>query len=200
MESIGAERNHQMLAELLRAYSEPHRAYHNLNHLDQCFFVFDLVRQDFDHVHEAELALWFHDKVYDPTSSVNEQLSANQAVEFITSCELSTKVDELAVYTMIMATKHSGDDAVQGLYIKDAHLLNDVDLSILGQQPSVFDQYDDNIRLEYVHVCEEQYREGRKQVLQSFLERDSIYFHPYTNSLFDAHARDNLTRAIEQLG
>jgi len=55
----------ELLAQLLIAWREPQRHYHTLQHLEECLALFDTLRHTAQHPHEIELALWFHDAVYD---------------------------------------------------------------------------------------------------------------------------------------
>ncbi|WVV47354.1 hypothetical protein THH46_22260 [Pseudomonas sp. NA13] len=52
--------------ELIRHYGEPHRAYHNLQHLKECLQVRRFVNAACQACAEIDLALWFHDVIYDP--------------------------------------------------------------------------------------------------------------------------------------
>jgi predicted metal-dependent HD superfamily phosphohydrolase len=54
-----------LLPALLAAYCEPQRHYHTLQHLEECFAHFDKVRHLANNPAAIELALWFHDSVYD---------------------------------------------------------------------------------------------------------------------------------------
>ena len=58
---------------LLARYSEPHRRYHTLQHLAECFAAFDEIADLAQHPADVELALWFHDAIYDTRRSDNEQ-------------------------------------------------------------------------------------------------------------------------------
>ena len=77
--------------------------------------------------------------------------------------------------------------------------MSDIDLAILGQSPDLFGAYDRGIREEYSWVPEDDYRKGRIAVLQSFLERKSIYSTDYFRSEYEEKARKNLCRAILRL-
>ena len=62
-----------LLPALLARYSEPHRKYHTLEHLDACRRNFALVRDQATHPSEVELALWFHDAIYEIPARGNER-------------------------------------------------------------------------------------------------------------------------------
>jgi predicted metal-dependent HD superfamily phosphohydrolase len=58
------------------AYSSPERYYHNLAHIQDSLSVFNQTSSLAAHSEEVELAIWFHDAVYDPRRSDSEQRSA----------------------------------------------------------------------------------------------------------------------------
>lgn len=49
-----------LLEELVAAYSEPHRAYHTLQHLSECLHQLDACPVEPSAPGLLELALWFH--------------------------------------------------------------------------------------------------------------------------------------------
>lgn len=55
----------ELLGDLMQRYAEPHRHYHTMRHLDECFANFEAVCHDATRPAEIELALWFHDANYD---------------------------------------------------------------------------------------------------------------------------------------
>ena len=98
------------------------------------------------------------------------------------------------VRTLVMATRHEGEPQDD-----DARLLVDVDLAILGADPQRFDESDQQIRAEYAHVPEDEFRAGRRRVLNGFLARPRMYSTEYFHSAFEQRARDNLARALARL-
>jgi predicted metal-dependent HD superfamily phosphohydrolase len=60
--------------ELVRKYTEPHRHYHNLNHINTCLIAFDQTVDNISDKFCVEVAIWFHDVIYDPQKGDNEHL------------------------------------------------------------------------------------------------------------------------------
>jgi predicted metal-dependent HD superfamily phosphohydrolase len=98
------------------------------------------------------------------------------------------------IVELILATRHQA--VSEG---RDAALLCDIDLSILGRDAAAFDAHDRAIRAEYEWVPEEQYREGRSRILSGFLSRPFIFQTEALRTTCEQPARENLRRAVERL-
>lgn len=169
-------------------YSEPHRAYHTLQHLEECFALFD--QTSAEHPGEVLLALWFHDAIYDPKRSDNEQKSADWGAEVLAAAGAGAQVLE-RFKALVMATRHEAQPESA-----DARLLVDIDLSILGAEPQRFDEYEAQVRKEYAHVPDLFFRMARSRILKAFLARPSIYSTASFKERFEAQARTNLRRSV----
>ena len=93
-----------------------------------------------------------------------------------------------------MATRHHG--LPEGA---DARLLVDIDLAILGRPRGEFDEYEANIRKEYLFVSWPEYRPARSAVLRSFMDRPAIYSTDYFRRKYENRARANLERSLDNL-
>jgi predicted metal-dependent HD superfamily phosphohydrolase len=179
--------------DLLARYSQPHRAYHTLDHVAGCLHWLDEIRSLLAHPDEVELALWFHDAVYDPRRADNEEQSAALASEALRAlggtAEAAERVAELIRLTAHRATELSGDEA----------LVCDIDLAILGAEPAAFAAYDAAIRREYAWVPEDVFRRERARVLAGFLARPRIYYTATFVAALEQRARVNLDGAIRHL-
>jgi predicted metal-dependent HD superfamily phosphohydrolase len=191
---LGAEGGGQsILVHLNAAYAEPGRAYHNVDHIRDCLAQFDLARDVAQRPAEVEAALWFHDAVYVPGGSDNEDRSASLAEAALLACRVAVDVVG-RIGQMILATRHLTMSADP-----DLQLICDVDLSIFGRDPEVFDEFERRIREEYDWVPEPVYRTSRAEILSGFLRRRSIYQTPVFRDRYEERARFNLQRLVTQL-
>jgi predicted metal-dependent HD superfamily phosphohydrolase len=164
-----------------------------LGHLEACLRKFDQVRDLAVNAGEVELGLWFHDAVYRTWRSDNEARSAALAAEIMGRGGAESGSIE-RVNAAIMATRHQGMEP-NG----DAALVVDIDLSILGQPEDAYQEFERNVRREYWWVPRRRYVAGRCSILESFLNRPSIYRYPEFQRRYEAAARVNLAAAIARL-
>jgi predicted metal-dependent HD superfamily phosphohydrolase len=179
--------------ELVSRYSGPQRHYHNLTHLGECLAEFDSARQSPKEPLAVELAIWFHDAVYDPHAVDNEERSAELAKQSITQAGGTAELGR-AVAALVLATK-AHDPALH----PDAPLLVDVDLSILGQPKVRFLEYEAQIRREYHWVPEKTFAAKRTEILERFLARKRIYSTDFFFAKYEQQARTNLQDSIRTL-
>jgi predicted metal-dependent HD superfamily phosphohydrolase len=173
--------------DLQHRYAEAHRHYHNSLHIDECLQEFDRARADAQNPVALEFAIWFHDVVYDPRRSDNEERSAEFAEKWLkTPDDLARRIREL-----ILVTKTHLPGAVP-----DAALLIDIDLSIFGKSERRFSEYENGIRSEYAWVAENVYREKRVAILHQFLKRERIYNTDAFFDLYEIPARRNISNSI----
>ncbi|HZC99365.1 MAG TPA: metal-dependent phosphohydrolase [Actinomycetes bacterium] len=173
--------------ELLGRWREPHRHYHTVAHLAA---VLTIVRQR----PAVELAVWFHDAIYDPHAANNEAASAELAERSLTAAGAApAMVAEVARLVRLTATHdpRPGDDA--------GALLCDADLAILAADPAGYDAYAADVRREYAHLPDEAFRAGRAAVLRDLLGRPALYRVVPERADWEPRARANLTRELSTL-
>jgi predicted metal-dependent HD superfamily phosphohydrolase len=175
---------------LLQCYAEPQRHYHTSQHLSECLHEFDEARGVAADPAMVELAIWFHDAVYDPRASDNEERSAELIVQCLQSARAGEAMQDLA-RRLVLATKHHIATT------PDEALLIDVDLSILGQPPERFAEYEMQIRQEYSWVPENVFTVKRSEVLQQFLARPRIYTTGHFFSRYEHRAKNNLSASLK---
>jgi predicted metal-dependent HD superfamily phosphohydrolase len=175
-------------ADLASLYAEEHRKYHNLSHIDRMLGWLDATGERNDSV---ELAIWFHDAVYDPLGKDNEAKSARYFTEHFGSSVSAPLKDD--VERLILATDASRPRSGR----EDENLIIDIDLSILGASPEDYAAYRDAIRCEYAAVPEGKFIAGRAAILRRFLSQ-RIYTTGYFAKL-EGQARMNILEEIESL-
>ena len=186
----GAVRN-----ELMARYSEPHRRYHTMVHIEDCLAQV-AASTDMDDNQRAlmDAAIWFHDAIYDATRSDNEAESAKLAADRLAVEGAPQAFIDEVVRLILLTAGHSvqADDAL------GARLVS-IDLSILGADRDRYDAYAAAIREEYAHVPEPLYRAGRAAILGRFLESEALFADPVWAGRYETQARSNLAREIAAL-
>jgi predicted metal-dependent HD superfamily phosphohydrolase len=191
---LGLAPPERLYEEIRRRYEEPHRAYHTLEHLAECFSHFDAARHLAERPAEVELALWFHDAVYDPRAADSEERSAAWAERALAGAGAAPE-QAARVASLVLATKHAGGDAAS----PDHAVLLDTDLAILGAPPPRFLAYEAQIRREYAFVPEEAFRRARAALLARLLARPRLYTTGPFFTRFESQARANLKASLARL-
>jgi predicted metal-dependent HD superfamily phosphohydrolase len=174
-------------------YDESVRHYHTLQHLGECLDLFELVMDLTTYPAEVEMALWFHDAIYDTASHDNEAQSAQWAgAELSKAGVLPEKIDR--IQSMIMATCHA---ALPITF--DECLSVDIDLAILGSSAERFAEYEQQICTEYNFVPEPIFNQKRQEILQDFLDRSTIYSTNYFQDKLGLIAQQNIRKSIDLL-
>jgi predicted metal-dependent HD superfamily phosphohydrolase len=178
------------------AYAEPHRRYHTERHLDDCLRqleqVLDLMEQ------ERRMLRWailWHDAVYDPARSDNEERGADLACRELTACGVDEDTSG-EVRRLILLTKGHRADESDRL----GALLVSIDRSILGSDEARYREYVSGVRQEYAHVPEDAWRTGRAAVLRHLLDADPLYPEPTFRDRLEAQARRNMEQELKALG
>ncbi|MBD2456415.1 hypothetical protein H6G80_20345 [Nostoc sp. FACHB-87] len=180
--------------QLVDAYHTPGRYYHTLQHIDDVLHNIQALQAYAQHLPVVQLATWFHDVVYNSQAPDNEAKSAEYAGQVLTYLAIPQN-QITTVQRLILNTKHhkaANDDI-------DSQILLDADLAILAAGSVDYQKYADAIRQEYAWVTESEYIQGRKQVLEKFLQRQRIYFTPLMFEVAEASARANLQAEIYNL-
>ena len=174
--------------DLLRRWSEPHRRYHDRRHLREVLAALPADAPDV-----VLLAAWYHDAVYDPTRDDNERASARLARAQLTGRVSEATVTE--VERLVLLTQSHEVSPGDGT----GAMLSDADLAVLGAAPERYDEYARDIRQEYAHVGEDDFRHGRMQVLRGLLAHEPLYVTEPGRRRWEFAARSNLNRELARL-
>ena len=193
---IGAQGHNawEVYLGLFERYAEEHRYYHAFPHIMQMLKEFEKVKNLCIQPNAVEMALYYHDAIYDLSANDNEEKSAELAVTMLRHARLP-EVSINEVSRLILLTKKHKTVPED----MDGSLLIDIDFSILGQPAHVFDAYERNIQKEYAHMLEHEFIRGRADFLRVLLKRKPIYCTPHFHAKYEKVARGNLMRSLKRL-
>jgi predicted metal-dependent HD superfamily phosphohydrolase len=150
---------------LLEMWNEPHRSYHNLNHLVDLTNMInsDYANSKINQVTTEKLLLTslFHDIVYDPTRTDNEVKSAEF---FLNLCAEKKDIHILDIKQAILDTAtHAGDN-----YLSER--FNKYDMNIVERDFNSLLEWEKGIHEEY-NFAGDLYKEGRIKFLESIVDK-----------------------------
>lgn len=181
--------HHDLRDQLLAAWDRD--GYHDLLHLTEVLDRLDRMAgagAGFDAT-TVGLAAWFHDAVYDGGTD-DEERSAQWAERALPA----TYAGEVArLVRMTVHHRPSEDDP-------DGCALSDADLGILAAPRARYDAYVAGVRADFAHVGDADFRAGRAAVLTDLAAKSSLFHTPQARDLWEARARANLDRELEELG
>ncbi|MER7958766.1 hypothetical protein [Streptomyces sp. NPDC096030] len=182
---------------LLSRWAEPQRRYHTVDHLravlDRIDELADLGGEGGE-LELVRLAAWFHDAVYRPDRSENEERSAVLAEKALAEAGLTShEVAEVARLVRLTTTHDPAPGDLNG------EALCDADLAILATDEETYGGYTRAVREEYAFVPDDDFRQGRAAVLRQLLSLPRLFRTPYGAAAWEERARRNLARELKEL-
>lgn len=191
------------LANLRGRYSEPWRHHHDYNHIEE---MFDLIVQHKSELRNPNVVCWstqYHDSIYIPTLSagLNEAYSGKLGWHNLGHLGLYGLGEEVLKYTEQTAKHEAGSTDT------DLQFFLDIDIAILGAKPKRYDRYATDIRTEYSHATDPEYKVARTEALKKLLKRVpgsspnefSVFETTILKGLYEAQAQENISREIDML-
>lgn len=178
---------------LLDGYNEPQRYYHTLAHVEQCLGMFEQCCSMASNPDALELAVWFHDVIFEADKRDNEKRSAElylQLSQGVHSEQTRGLVDRL-----IMATLHDG----RSLEDDDAIYMVDIDLSSFGLSWEAFLQDSQNLRHESAELSDAEYYRKKSNFQNFLLAKDRFYLSDFFAERLETQARANLARYFDYI-
>lgn len=179
---------------LLTCWQEPQRRYHTLTHLTAVLDHVDVLAEYADDPDVVRLAAWFHDAVYLPDRSENEERSARLAERALP--EAGVAADRTAEVARLVRLTVTHDPAPDD---RDGQVLCDADLAVLAAPPAAYAAYTAAVRQEYHFVPDDALRSGRAAILRQLLELPRLFRTPYGQREWEPAARRNLSAELERL-
>lgn len=178
-------------SEIEMKYSDKSRYYHTSKHLQTMMNEVSQFRNEIENLDAFLFALYYHDIIYNPLQTDNEHQSAILFENRIGSTTFPNISKSVEIIESTKKHRFSTDN--------DINIFLDLDLLILGKSKSEYLEYCRNVRHEYIMIPEENYREGRKKVIQSFLDQPNIYKTAHCLQHYESNAYSNLTIELEML-
>ncbi len=180
--------------ELLAAYADPARGYHDTLHLTEVLArVAELgaAGEPFDRT-AVLLAGWFHDSVYDGERDAEER-SAAWAEEALPALVDPTTTAEVARLVRLTETHRPDDGDANGCALSDA------DLGILAAPADRYAAYVAAVRTEYAHLDDATFTAGRRAVLADLLGKPRLFHTAYALQRWEDTARANASAELAGL-
>ena len=198
LDASGAHRGDRLavFADLVERHSTPSRHHHDFAHASGVVDVVLGLHSTGDDWAVAVLAAWFHDAVYEPGAPAGANEGASAVLAHTALSGLGLTLTSLgAICRLVCLTA----DHLPSPTDRAGAVLCDADLSILGADDERYDDYVSAVRGEYGHVGDDAWRTGRRAVLRAFLDRPTIFHTHAGRDRWEAAARSNISRELEQL-
>ncbi|MFG2598751.1 hypothetical protein [Streptomyces sp. NPDC048462] len=179
---------------LLARWAEPQRKYHSTAHLTAVLDHVDTLAAHAADADAVRLAAWFHDAVYRPDRSGNEERSAVLAERALPEAGVPAATAAEVARLVRLTVTH--DPAAGDL---NGEALCDADLAVLASSPKDYAQYAAQVREEYGFVPDDAFREGRAAVLRQLLELPRLFRTPHGAAEWESGARHNLRTELALL-
>jgi predicted metal-dependent HD superfamily phosphohydrolase len=177
---------------LFAAWGSCTRRYHGVEHLADCLRELDEARVDPPLSDSVELALWYHDAVYEPCAKDNEARSAAWLLADARSLGLNGAPSEMGA-RLVEATQHGSSSPSD----EASDLVCDIDLAILGRDPLRFMEFEYGVGEEYASVPSWLFRLRRGRFLASLLGSHAIYRSDHFRHRYEVSARVNLRALLD---
>jgi predicted metal-dependent HD superfamily phosphohydrolase len=183
-----------IFTDLVKHYNQPGRYYHTLEHVEAILDTIGPLESEAQEYDTLQLAVWFHDVIFEPLGKDNEARSAEYAFIRLREMGLAEETASRVAELIMMTTDHQApEDDIDG------QILIDADLAPFGLDKVQFDQQSVAIRKEFSQISDSAYRESRRKFLKVMMEREPLYYTEYFNATLESKARENIAEALEEL-
>ena len=180
--------------KLFDQYNQSNRYYHNLVHIYNFIKVFEqhptVIRQPL----WFEVAIWWHDAIYDAQRKDNEQKSAQWAVD----CWGDYLEEEALAYIKLLI-----DSTEKHLPLEDnidVYYFLDMDLSVLATESTTYITYTNYIAKEYqLYYPKLLYKMGRKKAMRQFFNRSRLYYTSFFYENYENQAKSNIKLELKTI-
>jgi predicted metal-dependent HD superfamily phosphohydrolase len=185
-----------LVEELLVAYAQPTRGYHDLRHLAEVLDHVDELAAEAARPDSVRLAAWFHDAVYAASREpgADEEASARLAERRLSDAGIDPATVADVARLVRLTASHRADDGD-----RDGAVLCDADLAVLARDPAGYADYVAGVRREYAHVPDADFRRGRAAVLGDLAAAPALFRTRTGRDRWEDAARRNLEAELAEL-
>ena len=184
----------EVFDRVLAGYCEPHRRYHTPAHIEHCLHQFDLAAHLLDDRDAVEMALWFHDVIWEPGAAEgeNEGRSADLFIELVGHSVAEAFSQK--VYDLIMITVHREPPADN-----DAKFVVDIDLSSFGLPWEEMLRDSELVRGEYPDVLDQEFFPKQRRFFEKLIAHPYFCHTDFFRKRYEQSARENIDRLVERM-
>lgn len=198
--NVEAKRAEKAFDRLVEGYQTPVRYYHTIDHVNDVLQHLDWAADNVQNIKalpaddrqtfldSVELAIWYHDIVYDARAHNNEAESARFMMLETERLGIDPATAREAAQAILITAEHANAKTLA------EQIIADCDLHVLGVSWEKFAHNSDMIRKEYAHVETELYFETRKRIFNGFLSAGPLYKTKAFADRYEAKARANIER------
>ncbi len=183
-----------MFEELVERHRQPHRLFNNIRRVRALVQLVELSGLEFAAPDVLGLTLWFHNSVYSPTARDNAEQSAALAIGLLPRLGISRRKLERVAAAILATRRHMPTE-----FSTEHHAFLDLDLAVLGADPTGYGRYRRALRAEFAMVDDDLYKAGRRRMCLTYLSREAIFLTKPLRERFEAHARANLQAELVTL-
>ena len=175
--------------QLVQLYGEPQRHYHTFDHITHCLAKMDEVVEQVKCPEALELAIWYHDAIYQISAKDNEQRSKDLFIAH--SSEVLDDNLRQQVYALIMVTVHPSVPSNP-----DQCLMVDIDLASFCLPWREFLRDSNRVRKELAHLSDVDFNAGQIHFLRILAGREWFYNSPHYRQHHEQAAHDNINHLL----
>ena len=180
--------------EILENYTKKWKFYHNLNHVYSFVNLFEKYNKFINNYkNEFLISIYFHDIIYIPSRNDNEEESINMFNKFYNEVKPNNLNKEKVIEFIAETKNHS----LSKDYDFELDLFLDMDMQIVADEN--WEDYENKIRKEYCFVDETEYKNKRRQFLQSLVNKNRIFRTQIFYDTYEQIAKNNITNIINKL-
>ena len=180
--------------EILENYTKKWKFYHNLNHVYSFVNLFEKYNKFINNYkNEFLISIYFHDIIYIPSRNDNEEESINMFNKFYNEVKPNNLNKEKVIEFIAETKNHS----LSKDYDFELDLFLDMDMQIVADEN--WEDYENKIRKEYCYMDETEYKNKRRQFLQSLVNKNRLFRTQIFYDTYEQIAKNNITNIINKL-